>query len=71
MGGVGSSARGGVARAGARGEPRGPCTARGRERGHLGRNRPSQGGREIPFSFSFPISKSILLSSFFIISFFL
>jgi hypothetical protein len=67
MGGVGSSARGGgrgVAWAGARGGPRGLCMTRGRGGGDLGRNRPSQGEREIPFPFSFPISKSILLSSF-------
>jgi hypothetical protein len=34
----------------------------------LGRNRPNR-GREIPFPFSVPISKSILLSPFSIISF--
>jgi hypothetical protein len=61
MCGIGSSARGGECGAGAggtRGGPRGPCAARVREGGTAG------GRREIPFSFSFPISKSILLSPF-------
>jgi hypothetical protein len=65
MGGVGSSARRGEW--GTRGGPRGPCAARERGRGGgtwAGIGPTGGGRREIPFSFSFPISKSILLSTF-------
>jgi hypothetical protein len=70
MGGVGSSARGGECGAGEGGHERWAAwavrdTREGRRGGRdLGQNRPSWGEREIPFSFSFPISKSIFLSPF-------
>jgi hypothetical protein len=45
--------------------PRGRARARGRERGELGpKTGPTGGKRNFLFFFSFPISKSILLSSF-------
>jgi hypothetical protein len=65
MGGVGSSARRGEWGAGGR-ERWAVRGARERGRGGLGPEsaQPGGGRREIPFSFSFPISKSILLSLF-------
>jgi hypothetical protein len=66
MGGVGSSARGEECGAGGR-ERWATWVVRGvreRERGGLGPESGQPGGRESPFSFSFPISKSILVSLF-------
>jgi hypothetical protein len=62
--GVGLSGRCGRAGGGPSG-PRGRARARGRERGGLGPEiGPARGEEKFTFLFSFPISKSILLSSF-------